>query len=120
MPDRGPYPLDIYDDGKDVIALELEFIIDGRTVMQAMQGTHSGGEHVWHDQDMTCSINAYDDQLEITLQNTAPEKGGEQMTDPRINLPQEDPYGMDFTDDVLTAEEREELAAESDEENAKR
>lgn len=45
------------------------------------------------------------------------------MTNPRINLPempQDDPYGMDFNDDVLTAEEREELAAESEEENAKR
>ena len=34
------------------------------------------------------------------------------MTDPRIDLPempQDDPYGMDFNDDVLTAEEREEL-----------
>lgn len=45
------------------------------------------------------------------------------MTDLRSDLPdlpQEDPYGMDFNNDVLTTEEREELSAESDEENAKR
>lgn len=51
------------------------------------------------------------------------EKEVKTMTDPRIDLPempQDDPYGMDFNDDVLTAEEREELAAESEEENAKR
>ena len=38
----------------------------------------------------------------------------------KVNPVQDEAYGMDFDDGVLTEEEREELAAESEEENAKR
>ena len=38
----------------------------------------------------------------------------------KVNPVQDEDYGMDFDDGVLTEEEREELAAESEEENAKR
>ena len=38
----------------------------------------------------------------------------------KVNPVQAEDYGMDFDDGVLTEEEREELVAESEEENAKR
>ncbi len=47
-------------------------------------------------------------------------KGVEWMKLWRMYAPEPEDYGMELDEDVLTAEEKAELAAESDEENARR
>lgn len=100
--------------------MQLNVEFNGKTIMKAMNFTSHNGTDIWYNHKMLCCLSPEENGTrKISIRHLEDNSQENKSRKERLSLPQDD-YGMNFEDDVLTEEEREELEEESEEDNAKR